>query len=105
MKFRGLAVCLIFGQFIFLSKEEFFFCFGQKYNSSLSLVLPNFEAGCILEPLIGNHYLCLQGNFEDFLLFPDLSQFQKTPHDLHGSDFEYKVHELFLVYCQDAILL
>ena len=104
MNFRGLVVYLIFDQFLLLSKEEeFLFGFGQKYNSPLSLVLTDFEAGCLLEPLLGYLYLCLQESFEDSLLFPDLFHSQTTLLDLCDGQFE--VHELFLLHCQDATLL
>ena len=77
----------------------------QKCSSSLFLVLTDLEAGCLLEPLLGDLHLCLQGKFEDYLMFPNLFLIQEIPHDLDDIQIEYKAHELFLLYDQDATLL
>ena len=83
-----------------------FLCsFEHKCNSSLSLVNADYGAGCFLEPLLGDLDLCLQGKFEDSLLFPDLIVFQKIAHDCYDTQFAYKVHELFFLHYQDATLL
>ena len=66
-------------------------------------MLTDFEAGCLLDPLLGDIYLCLQEILEDSILFLDLFHSQTTLLDLCDGQFE--VHEFFLLHCQDATLL